>query len=117
MDFNGEYASKDCITLHKQVYNLSTRTSSGDRVILKEEDLLDIETLSILVEATEKTQKPFLKRALRLYKYISAREDAFTYFRGILRQKIKTILRMTNKDVAFKLLDEAPCKNFDITES
>jgi hypothetical protein len=31
------------------------------------EALINIETLSILADATEKTQKPFMKRALRLF--------------------------------------------------
>lgn len=105
-DFNGEYAHQNCITNHKHSYNLSTRTDNGgDKIILSEKDLLDIEVLSILVEATEKTQKPFLKRALRLYTYVNGQDDAFEYFKGILKRRIVTTLRMTNKDVAFKLLD------------
>jgi len=105
-DFNGEYAKKQCITKRKHVYNLSTRSGAhNDKLILKEEDLLDIETLSILVEATEKTQKPFLKRALRYYKHMGEKDDAFEYFKNILKKKIKLTLQMTNKDIAFKLLD------------
>lgn len=105
-DFNGEYAHDDCITKEKTVYNLSTRSdSSGEKLILKEKDLLDIETFSTLVEATEKTQKPFLKRALRFHDHIYQNSDPFDYFKNILKKKIKEILQMTDKNVAFKLLD------------
>ena len=58
-DFNGEYISKKCITEHKTVYNLSTRSTSGDKIPLSDEGLLNIEMLSIIADATEKTQKPF----------------------------------------------------------
>jgi len=105
-DFNGEYAHDDCITREKTVYNLSTKSDNGnDKLILKEKDLLDIETFSILVEATEKTQKPFLKRALRFYDHIYENSNPFDYFKNILKKKIKEILQMTDKNVAFKLLD------------
>jgi len=66
-DFNGEYSSGSCITPAKRVYNLSTRHGSGDRIPMSAEALINIETLSILADATEKTQKPFMKRALRLF--------------------------------------------------
>ena len=105
-DFNGEYASDDCITENKKVYNLSTRTAAGgEKLILKEKDLLDIETFSILVEATEKTQKPFLKRALRFYHYISEQDDAFMCFKNILKKAIKDTLQVADIDLGKKLLD------------
>ena len=72
---------------------------------------MDVETLSILVEATEKTQKPFLRRALRYYKHVknSSNGDGsssyITYFKRILKKDIVSTLKMTNKDAAFKILD------------
>jgi len=105
-DFNGEYAKESCITSNKIVYNLSTRVDEEENKIpITIDELLDVETLSILVEATEKTQKPFLKRALRFYKKSLDKDSYASYFRVILQNKIKQTLRMAHKDTAFKLLD------------
>lgn len=112
-DFNGEYAENDCITENKTVYNLATARDDGQKIPIKEDDLFDVGTFSILVEATEKTQKPFLKRALKFYKYVSrnqdstpkSREEVFEHFKNILKQALTRTLQMTNKDVSFKLLD------------
>jgi hypothetical protein len=61
----------------------------------------------VLVEATDKTQKPFLKRALRSYRTSKATANFSSYLRVIVQNKIRNILRMANKEVAFKLLDYA----------
>lgn len=113
LDFNGEYAKANCITNNKTVYNLSTMRDNAEKIPIKEDDLFEIGTFSILVEATEKTQKPFLKRALKYYKYVisnedsspKSREDVFEHFKNILKQSLTRTLQMTNKDVSFKLLD------------
>ena len=105
-DFNGEYPGDDCITKNKKVYNLSTSKDKDElKIQIRGTDLLEIETFSILVEATEKTQKPFLKRTLRLYKRVKDKDRPFDYFKGILKNQLIDILRMTNKDISFKLLD------------
>ena len=69
-DFNGEYTGGECLTPGKTVYMLSTRNDEGDKIPLSEDGLLDIEILSILADATEKTQKPFLRRALSLHRRV-----------------------------------------------
>jgi uncharacterized protein len=104
-DFNGEYTRPDCITVNKRIYNLNTQNDGGDKITLSFDELFDIETLSILVDATEKTQKPFLKRALRFYKESRGKGDFCNYLKGIVQNKIKEILKMANKDIAYKLLD------------
>ena len=112
-DFNGEYSnpSNPCITNDKIVYNLTTKDDSKDKVPMTFDELMDVETLSILLEATEKTQKPFLKRALRYYKTVKeniddgSNSDFVGYFKNILKKDIKNVLQMTNKDTSFKILD------------
>ncbi len=105
-DFNGEYTKESCITPNKTVYNLSTRVDEEENKIpMTIDELLDVETLSILVEATEKTQKPFLKRALRFYKNSLDKDRYASYLRVILQNKVKQTLKMAHKDTAFKLLD------------
>lgn len=112
-DFNGEYSNplKPCITNDKIVYNLTTKDDSKDKVPMTFDELMDVETLSILLEATEKTQKPFLKRALMYYKTVKesidddGNNDFVRYFKNILKKNIKNVLQMTHKDTAFKILD------------
>lgn len=105
LDFNGEYEDRDCITSEKTVYSLSTRDDTHDRIPMSRERLLDVDTLSVLVEATEKTQKPFLKRALRSFLKAKQATDCAAYVRGILTTQVRKTLQMAQKDVAFRLLD------------
>lgn len=90
LDFNGEYTANDCITPQKEVYNLSTH-GKGRRLPISEENLLDLEMLSILSDATEKTQKPFLKRTLRLYRRT---KGEISVFRIKLEETVKSILKL-----------------------
>lgn len=106
-DFNGEYTSEACITDRKHVFNLSTRDDGGDKIPITLESLLDPELLAILADATEKTQKPFLRRALRLYRHVSddAVDDSAEYFRNLLRQRVVQVLQMSDKVRADLLMD------------
>jgi len=110
-DFNGEYAKENCIASDKKIYSLSTRDDSRDKIPMTFDELMDIETLSILLEATDKTQKPFLKRTLKYYKSVKdstdddGNSDFVEYFKNIIKRNIKNVLQMTNKDTAFKILD------------
>lgn len=110
-DFNGEYAHNECITERKTVFNLSTRDGQGDRLPISRDSLLDIELLAILADATEKTQKPFLRRAISLFRHVCAGEpeDSSEHFRNILRQRVTAILQMSDKvrvDLLFDYLRE-----------
>jgi DNA helicase HerA-like ATPase len=105
IDFNGEYTQQECITRNKKVYRLKTSDASGDTIPMAFDDLFDEETLSVLVEATEKTQKPFLKRALRFYKRVKSKRDFALYLKGIVQNKVESVLQMANKDLAYSLLN------------
>lgn len=65
IDFNGEYTKKDLITRDKLVYNMTTKGDKGDKYPLLNSNIERPEIVSVLLEATEKTQKPFLNRALK----------------------------------------------------
>jgi len=109
-DFNGEYIKNDCINTSKSIYNLSTRIDGKDKIPMKFDDFIDIETLSILFEATEKTQKPFLDRALKYYKNVKNKngkndDEYHKYFIKLLKKRISEVLCLVNKDIAFKILD------------
>jgi hypothetical protein len=64
LDLNGEYAGNETLTKNKKVYNLSTRIDDGDKYPIPLATLQRLDIISVLLEATEKTQKPFLSRAL-----------------------------------------------------
>jgi uncharacterized protein len=102
-DFNNEYTRPRCLTRHKQVIRLSTRDESGDKIPLGTGGFGDIEIISILADATEKTQKPFLKRTLSLQQKVLDSDDSIGYVRNILRAQITQILQMSDK-VRFDLL-------------
>jgi len=105
-DFNGEYTRDDCIWGGKKVYSLSTR-EVGDRIPLNEAALLDMDVLPILADATEKTQRPFLKRALSFYKRVFENPDgdAETHIKNILRKCVEEVLKMSDKLRATLLID------------
>ena len=77
IDFNGEYVNAEgaepgdrCGSVIaesdlKTEYALSTRNDTGDRLPLPKEALEDPTIWTVLLDATEKTQAPFLVRALR----------------------------------------------------
>jgi hypothetical protein len=102
-DFNNEYTRDKCLTEHKQVIKLTTRDESGDKIPLGAGGFSDIEIVSILADATEKTQKPFLKRALSLQQRILGADDPLNYAKTVLRNQITQILQMSDK-LRFDLL-------------
>jgi hypothetical protein len=85
-DFNNEYVGEKCLTPHKKVIKLSTRNEAGDKIPLGTGGLSDIEIVSILADATEKTQKPFLKRALSLQQRAMAAGNPTAYTKAILQR-------------------------------
>ncbi|MGH2509213.1 MAG: ATP-binding protein, partial [Ktedonobacteraceae bacterium] len=105
IDFNGEYLGHECITSDKKVYNLSTRTAAGDKIPIEVNALLDVEVLSILVDATEKTQKPFIRRTLRFFARVLEAHEPEAYFKSILRSKVRDTLQMADKVRATLLID------------
>lgn len=105
-DFNGEYIAKDCLTQNKTVYNLSTRKGVSKLPVTFKE-IFSIETLSILVEATEKTQKPFLVNVLNTFEWAHS-SDCYgigVFLKGRVEKQITKTLKMANKEIAYRLLD------------
>src|SRR5262249_38422463 len=99
-DFNGEYARAECITEQKKVFNLSTGRTPGDKLPMSQDSLMDVELLAILADATEKTQKPFLRRAVRLFRHVfdgKELDDATEHFKSIVRLQVTQILQMSDK--------------------
>lgn len=104
-DFNNEYVGDSCLTTHKSVLRLSTRNDDGDKIPLGGAGITDIEILSILADATEKTQKPFFKRVLALRTRLMDSEDPLEHLRNRVRQQVRQILQMSDKLRADLLMD------------
>lgn len=105
-DFNGEYNGENSITKSKKVYNLSTRNNkSNQQLVFSEEDLLDKDLFSILANATEKTQKPFISRTIDFYKKTLDESMGIEYFKNVFRKRVIDIYKMADKEKALLLLD------------
>ena len=105
-DFNGEYSKQTSITSQKKVYNLSTMTNNGgDKIRLNPEVILTPEIFFILASATEKTQQPFIRRALSLYKTVQTKDDPIGYTRGIIRNQLIQTLKMADLVMGDLLLE------------
>jgi uncharacterized protein len=105
LDFNGEYVGKNCITTDKHVYELTTSGPAKDRLPVPNDVLTNLDMISILADATDKTQKPFLRRALNLHANVFGAGDPTKYFRGILKNNAALTLAMSDKQRADNILD------------
>lgn len=124
IDFNGEYGMevKDgeidtILNEDKKVYFLNTRNKNSDinpkeKIPLSEKDLIDIELISILASATDKTQKPFISRTIDFYKKVHQEKDKdgednnpLNFFKNLLRNRLISILLMVNQEKASILID------------
>ncbi len=107
LDFNGEYTSPQCISSSKKVYNLSTRGDGADKLPMKEGRPPEHRSHFDLADATEKTQRPFLGRAVRFYEKVMNTQDGNPegYIKNILRNRVKDVLQMSDKVRAYLLLD------------
>lgn len=103
-DFNGEYANAECLSPDKKVYSLSTRAAK-DRIPLTAESLLEIEVLSILADATEKTQKPFLSRAVTTYRQIMQSESPLLHLRNRVRKQVYAALQLPDSVRAVQCIE------------
>lgn len=97
IDFNGEYLTgeeNDNIITEadfKNLYNLSTRKDSSKKFPITEQEINDDDFWSIFLTATEKTQKPFLKRALNNTYYFKKFNDEVD-FKEALEKIIETLI-------------------------
>lgn len=89
IDFNGEYVGPDVLTTEKRVYSLSTHGSEGDKIPVPETFYEDVDIWAILTQATEKTQKPFLKKAIRTLQKIRNSSTPSAYVRGMIKNLLE----------------------------
>ena len=90
IDFNGEYMAPEVLSSTKKVYNLSTRGTS-DVIPVPDDFYFDLDMWAMLSKATEKTQRPFLKRCLAQAKKIldMSNPGAAAYLRGMVKRLLE----------------------------
>jgi len=108
IDFNGEYSGNNVMTSQKKSYRLST-LNPKDKIPMRKESVMDLDTLCIFASATEKTQRPFISRALNLYTWIENKgkddEDRRMIFINFLQKIIKSVFYMEDKSKVEPLLE------------
>ncbi len=108
IDFNGEYSGDSVMTEGKKVYKLSTYTPIN-KIPMSQDSVMDLDTLCIFASATEKTQRPFISRALNLYHWLrdkgGNKDEMQNIFRAMLCKNIKAIFTMEDKSKVEPLLE------------
>lgn len=115
IDFNGEYVdlpddgedktSTKIITERKSSYRLRTSGGTpGDRIPLPEETLRDPEIWSVLLDATEKTQAPFLRRALGS-KFLEEKLQSDAEITKLIAQRVWDAIKVTGRPEDKQFID------------
>lgn len=104
IDFNGEYSKAEddeILTKKKVVYKLSTRPVPAGtdqvRYPISKSEIEKLELLSILLDATEKTQQPFLHRAIDTDWFERDNDDSQKEIESVTK-KLRDILEKKHKD-------------------
>lgn len=103
IDFNGEYTKDNMVTSNKTVYNLTTREESNNKYKIKQANIERLEVISVLLEATEKTQKPFLNRAIK-NDYLE--EDFESKSKENIQRIIRDVLLKGDADLSVAIFTE-----------
>ncbi len=113
IDFNGEYVDdKDNVIIDKQyknIYKLSTRTvEGGDKFPVLRETINDSSFWAVLLEATEKTQTPFLRRALSRHAVLETGigENLNQEFREEIISMVSEAIKKKDKNLGSKIFIE-----------
>lgn len=121
IDFNGEYLDRDgsdsdprstsVVTdaANKREYALSTRTDSGPRLPLPTSAVSDLAFWTVLLDATEKTQAPFLGRVLNgsyWDRRIADPDDLLTVLGEMVLRATKSSDRSLDRQTVLNLLSE-----------
>jgi DNA helicase HerA-like ATPase len=114
-DFNGEYTDPDSESddiiideKYKRVYRLSTR-GQGDLFPVTLDTVRDSDFWTVFLEATEKTQAPFLKRAIG-QSYIAGRLEEADGLKSLLKAMVRDSTlspdKALDKSIVINLLKE-----------
>lgn len=84
IDFNNEYTSDSVLSRDKAVYRLDTR-NGGDRIPVSSDFYFDVDMWAMLSKATEKTQRPFLRRCINKAQKVKDANNSGQYLRGMIK--------------------------------
>src|SRR5690606_26452944 len=84
-------------------YNLTTRNADGDKYPIKSKNIERLEIISVLLEATEKTQKPFLSRAIKA-DYLD--DDFENRSKENLSKMVRTISQKADPNLGLAIFSE-----------
>lgn len=85
----GNYTAKTVLCHDKVVYGPSTRTGAGGKIPVPPGFFFDVDMWAMLAKATEKTQRPFLKRCIRKARAILEMSNPGAYLRGMVRKLLE----------------------------
>ncbi|WP_298221151.1 ATP-binding protein [Flavobacterium sp.] len=106
IDFNGEYVDdNDNIIVekeYKQIYKLSTKISS-DKFPVSSETLYEPSFWAVILEATEKTQTPFLRRAIS-NSWIAERLDKKESLKELIISRLLLALDKNDKELGSTII-------------
>lgn len=107
LDFNGEYIKKGILHNDKRCIELSTQDFQGDKLPLDKSVFWDPETLSILYSATEKTQKPFLTKAINSFLDKSINDITIEKIITALISSFDNVFMLNNNKDTLELLNKS----------
>lgn len=101
IDFNGEYVNNDDNIIvnkkYKNIYKLSTK-GNGDKFPVSTETLYDSSFWAVILEATEKTQTPFIRRAIS-NTWLAARIEDNDSLLDLIKSRITLALDKNDKEL------------------
>jgi DNA helicase HerA-like ATPase len=108
LDFNGEYVNENNNIIvekeFKQIYKLSTK-GKGDKFPVSTESLYEPSFWTVVLEATEKTQTPFLRRAIS-NSWLSERLTSNKAILSLMKSKLLLAIDKNDKELGSKVIIE-----------
>lgn len=109
LDFNGEYVTEQENVIisrdYKNIYRLSTKTDDGQKYPITKETLYDHSFWAIVLEATEKTQTPFLRRAIS-NTFLSDKIKNPTTLKELISKEFLLGIAKNDKELGLKIIVE-----------
>lgn len=105
LDFNGEYvnASDNIIVEkgYKQIYKLSTK-GNGDKFPVSTNTIYESSFWAVILEATEKTQTPFIRRAIS-NNWLAERLSSVELLKDLIKTRLLLAIDKKDKELGSKL--------------
>lgn len=112
LDFNGEYTDeKDNVIIEKEfknIYKLTTRPQTvpeENKFPVSTDTIYEPSFWSVILEATEKTQTPFLRRAIT-NNWLAERLDSEESIIELITSKFLLVIDKKDKELGSKILIE-----------